>query len=94
MSAVISARNVKLLAPTINTVEKRATARKKAHAPVRARAFRKDLFKKQQTQDTYIGLTSYCFKKRLYSQNLSFKNPDVNQTSLSNDVRKLQQKRI
>ena len=41
--------------------------------------------------NTYIGLTSNHFKKRFYAHNHSFKNPDVNQTSLSNHVRKLKE---
>ena len=44
--------------------------------------------------NTYIGLTCNSFKKRFYSHNASFKNPDWNQKSLCNFVRKLQDKKI
>ena len=56
------------------------------------------IYKATVTQEnktnTYIGLTCNSFKKRFYSHHASFKNSDVNQTSLSNHVRNLQEKRI
>ena len=44
--------------------------------------------------NTYIGLTCNSFKKLCYSHNASFKIPELNQTSLSNFVRKLQDRKI
>ena len=75
-----------------------ATAKTKISAPLEGKCLSKSvIYKATVKQDnekvnTYIGLTCNTFKKRFYSHNHSFKNPDVKQTSLSLHVRKLQEK--
>ena len=100
MSTVISARNAKLLAPPQEKVEKMCNCRVKNACPLEGKCLSKSVVYKatvkqdNQKINTYIGLTSNHFKKRFYSHNHSFKNPDVNQTSLSNHIRKLKEEKI
>ena len=100
MNTVISARNKKLLSPPQDQVEKTCSCTGGKPCPFGGKCLAKGvIYKATVTQEnskinTYIGLTSNSFKKRFYSHNNSFKNPDANQTSLSNHVRKLQEKRI
>ena len=44
--------------------------------------------------DTYIGLTSTTFKARLGTHKNSFKDPEANQTSLSNHIWDLKKRKI
>ena len=100
MSTVISARNAKLLAPPQNTAEKMCNCRDKTKCPLEGKCLLKSVVYKATVKqenkktNTYIGLTSNEFKKRFYSHNHSFKNPDVNQTSLSNHIRNLKEANI
>ena len=47
-----------------------------------------------KTTNTYIGLTSTTFKARLGVHKNSFKDPDANQTSLSNHIWDLKKKNL
>ena len=100
MNSVISARNAKLLAPPQDTVNKVCSCPANKPCPLGGKCLEKSIIykatvKQENNQtNTYIGLTCNSFKKRFYSHNASFRNPELNQTSLSNFVRKLQDKKI
>ena len=99
MNSVISARNAKLLAPNEDTVKKTCSCPGNKSCPLGAKCLEKGIIYKATVKqennkiNTYIGLTCNSFKKRFYSHNASFKNPDLNQTTLSNFVRNLQDKK-
>ena len=77
--------------------KKRATAELKNTCPLEGKCLSKSVVYKATVKqenrktNTYIGLTSNHFKKRFYAHTHSFKNPDVNQTSLSNHIRNLKE---
>ena len=100
MNSVISARNAKLLAPPPEAAKKVCSCPANKPCPLGGKCLEKGIIykatvKQENNQvNTYIGLTCNSFKKRFYSHNASFRNPELNQTSLSNFVRKLQDKNV
>ena len=98
---VISSRNAKLLAdPPAPDVKTCSCTRNKV-CPLGKKCLSKNIIYKatikqgyHQKTETYTGLTCNTFKSRLSTHKSSFKNPDVNQTALSNHIRKLKEKRI
>ena len=85
MNSVISARNAKLLAPPQDTVNKVYTCPANKTCPLGGKCLEKSIIykatvKQENNQtNTYIGLTCNSFKKRFYSHNASFRNPELNQ---------------
>jgi hypothetical protein len=83
----------------LHKYKKPVTSERKNTCPLEGKSLSKSVVCKATVKqenkktNTNIGLTSNQFKKRFYSHNHSFKNPDVNQTSLSNHVRKLQEEK-
>jgi hypothetical protein len=100
ISTVISARNAKLLADPPAPDIKTCSCPKTKKCPLEKKCLSKNIiYKATITQDnhkteTYTGLTSNTFKARLGTHKTSFKNPNVNQTSLSNHIKKLENKNI
>ena len=94
------ARNAKLLAHPPIPDEKTCSCPKNTPCPVDGKClaegviYQATVIQENQKTEKYIGLTCNSFKKRLYSHTNSFKNEDVNQTTLSNHIRKLKTKKI
>ena len=88
MQAIISERNSKLLA--VPEPEKRnCNCRKNAICPLDGKCFMGNIVysakvtQNDQTTNSYMGLSAPPFKSRLGMHKTSFKNDQVNQTSLS-----------
>ena len=100
MSAAISARNAKLLADPPAPNLKTCSCTKGKECPLEKKCLSKNIIYKANIiqengkTETYTGLTSTTFKARLGTHKTSFKNPNVNQTSLSNHIKKLAKKNI
>jgi hypothetical protein len=93
---LVSARNAKLLADLPASNLKTCSCTKSKECPLDKKCHSKNIiYKANITQEngkneTYTGLTSTTFK----AHKTSFKNPYVNQTSLSNHIKKLNKKII
>ena len=99
MERIISSRNSKILAAP--QVEKRkCNCPQTTPCPLDGKCLTENLIyqatvtQDDQTTNCYIGLASTSFKARYYTHKNSFKDEEVNQTSLSKFVRKLTEKNI
>ena len=99
MQAIISGRNSKLLA--VPEPEKRScNCRKNAICPLDGKCFMGNIVysakvtQNDQTTNSYVGLSAPPFKSRLGTHKTSFKNDQVNQTSLSTFIWGLKEKNI
>ena len=99
MATIISSKNGKILAVP-QTEKRECNCTKNNPCPLDGKCLTENLIyqatvtQADQTTNCYIGLTSTTFKARLGTHKNSFKDEDVNQTSLSKFVRKLKQKNI
>ena len=97
---VILSRNAKLLADPPSPDEKTCSCPRNKECPLGKKCLSKNIIYKatikqdNQKTETYTGLTCNTFKSRLSNHKSSFKNPDGNQTALSNHIRTLQEKHI
>ena len=101
VAQIISAKNSKILNPPEQ--EKRECScpkEKKLQCPLDNKCLSENIIyqatvsEPNSEQRTYIGLCSTDFKKRLGTHRQSFKNPNVSQTSLSNYIHELKNRRI
>lgn len=99
MEAIISGRNAKILAsPEIE--ERVCSCPRNAVCPLDGKCLTKNLIycatvtEEDQSTRTYTGLTSTTFKARLGVHHQSFRDKEVNQTSLSKHIWDLKSKNI
>jgi hypothetical protein len=91
MEAIISGRNAKILAQDEATPRSCSCSRN-ATCPLDGKCLSKNIIyhasvvQADKTTRNYIGLTSTDFKARLAVHNQSFKNEEINQTSLSKHI--------
>ena len=100
LETLIAAKNAKILSTPEVEEEKNCNCGKNSTCPLGGKCMIKDLVY-QSTIDqadgisnTYIGLTSTTFKARLGVHKNSFKDPEANQTSLSNHIWDLKKRKI
>ena len=96
---IIAGQNSKLLStPPVD--DKLCNCKKDSVCPLGGKCITKELVyqatvkQTDGTTNTYIGLTSTTFKARLGVHKNSFKDPDANQTSLSNHIWDLKSKKM
>ena len=101
METIIAARNAKILSPPVEETRS-CNCEKNTNCPLDGQCLTNNLVYQstvtqhtaQNTQRTYIGLTSTTFKARLGVHKNSFKDPEANQTSLSKHIWDLKKKNI
>ena len=99
MERIISGRNAKILNHE-ETPPKLCNCRKNSPCPLEGQCLKRNIVYKATvtqnngTKKSYIGLTSTEFKSRLAVHKHSFKNSDLNQTSLSQHIHELKNQNI
>ena len=99
MESVISSRNHKILSPP-QPEERLCNCPKDTPCPLGGKCLSKNLIyeatvtQENNTKNSYTGLCSTTFKARLAIHKQSFKNENVNQTSLSKFIWSLKRKNV
>ena len=97
MQQIISTKNSKILRKD-EPITKQCSCPKNKECPLNSKCLTKNLVYQATVElenhepKTYIGQASTDFKSRLATHKHSFKNPEVNQTSLSKHVQDLKSK--
>jgi hypothetical protein len=99
MEAIISGRNAKILSVP-KQEERQCSCTRNSVCPLDGKCLSKNLIyhatvlQEDQTKNHYTGLTSTTFKARLGVHHQSFRDEEVNQTSLSKHIWDLKRKNI